>query len=176
MKKILFLTRNALRSNISTGNTINNIFNFIDKKFLFNIYCRDEIPDLNICSKYFCISENNLIHLKKNVGKKVNINEFNSEDLDTAQESSKLYNNFKRRRLTIFLWIRELIWSSSRWKNKQLDDFLDECQPDIIYMPIYDCFYMHKVLYYIKKKTNAKILLFSGDDFYCSEKIQKSIP
>lgn len=175
MKKILFLTRNALRSNISTGNTINNIFNFIDKKFLFNIYCRDEIPDLDICSKYFCISESELMHFKKNVGKEININGLKTKDFDTAKESKKIYNTYKKRRLTIFLWLRELIWASNSWKSKQLNNFLYESKPDIIYMPIYDCFYMHRVLYYIKKKTNAKILLFSGDDFYCSKKTQKSI-
>ena len=40
---------------------------------------------------------------------------------------------------------REILWSVSKWKNNKLKEFIIDFNPDIIYMPVYDCFYTHNI-------------------------------
>lgn len=170
-KRILFISRTALKSNTSAGNTTQNLFSFCNKEECANIYCREEIPNIDMCQKYYCISENQLIKgvfNNSHVGKEFSFQQIDSLGI-SEDEEKKRYDAMKKHRLIIFLWIRELIWciTKKKWNNKELRKFVKEFSPEIIYMPVYDCFYMHKLLYEIKRYSpNAKILLYSGDDMY----------
>lgn len=169
-KRILFITRTALKSDTSTGNTTEALFSFCKKDYCRNIYCRNEIPNINLCDSYFCISESELLNgicNDKEEGKVFRFEDINNLGIDETIEHNR-YNFFKKYRSFIFLWARELVWeiSKKKWQSNILRQYLHDFAPDILYMPIYDCFYMHKLLHYIKQVTEAKIVLYTGDDFY----------
>lgn len=167
--KILLITRTALKSETSTGNTVNYLFSWAKKEDLSNVYFRTEMPNMDFCSSYYCIPETELIRYffkRKNVG--FNFVFDSSKDLSVEEEKEKqMYNRFKRKRLFVSLWAREVLWSltAKKWK-KGLIEYIKQVKPDCVYMPIYDCFYMHKILAIIKKAFNIKIVLYSGDDFF----------
>lgn len=178
MKRILFLTRTALKSNTSTGNTTYNLFSFYDKDNCISVYCRDEVPNIDLCKEYYCISERELINgfcTRDFVGKIFSFENIDTLNIDESIEKAR-YDTMKKYRLYIFLWIRELIWffTKRKWENSNLKKFVTDFKPDIIYMPIYDCFYMHILLYKLVKWTNAKVLLNSGDDIYSFNKYRLS--
>lgn len=170
MKKVLLLTRNALKSNTSAGSTTHNIFSFYNNDDCASLYCRDELPDINMCSRFYYISEKELIHGffdNKEVGLSFKYEDKELLNIPEAEERKK-YDSMKKHRLYVFLWLRDLVWglTSRKWNNTRLRAFLDDFSPEIIFMPIYDSLYMHRLLYKIKNYTNAKLLLYSGDDVY----------
>ncbi len=172
--RILVITRGCWDKSNNTGNTMDNIFGNFENCEIYNLYFRTELPKDNPCKKIFQISEQQLV---KNILKKKPCGKYvsNSSEKDSdANIEAKMYNQARKRKLTIFSLFRELIWSLGKWKNSNLDNFLDEVKPDIVFMPVYNCWYPHKVLNYIKKKTNAEIVLFHADDNYTLKQISFS--
>lgn len=170
MKRILFLTRNALKSNTNVGDTPHNLFSFYDKRNCASVYCREELPNIDMCDSFYCISENELV---KNILKNVQVGKsFSFQEIETLgvseTDEKRRYDSMKKHRFTVFLWARECIWalSKNKWDNESFAHFISDFEPEIIFMPIYDCFYMHYILYNIQRISGAKILLYSGDDVY----------
>jgi hypothetical protein len=161
--KILTLSVNAWNDTYCTGNTFSNFLGRFSEDNIANIFCRNEVPSNNICKLYFKITENDI--LLNLVDKKHKAGYIYTYKRDISN-GTNIYNFFKHIRPTFFLFIRELLWSFGTWKNNDLDNFLLDFKPDIIYMHGHLGYYMHKLLWYCKKKTNAKIVLFFGDDMY----------
>lgn len=176
-RKVLVLTRNAWNNNNCTGNTLSNFFNGWSQDCIANAFFRAESIDNPVCTKYFRVTEQELVRNIKNpslgVGEAFTYHSVATSEVmrcvasDEDEKSSKvLYGFFARHRLTVALWVRDMLWAVGRWKNQCFDEFLKEFSPDIIYMPCYDSVYMHRILWYVAKKTHARIVLFTGDDTY----------
>ena len=164
--RILVLTRGCWDKSNNTGNTMDNFFGSFKDAEIHNLYFRSEIPKNNPCKTIFQISEQQLIKnilKRKSCGKRVENSETND---DSAQKEAQMYSSAKKTNLTILSYARELVWMMGKWKNSQLDEYLAEVDPEIVFMPVYNCWYPHKVLRYIKKRTNAKVVLFHADDNY----------
>lgn len=164
--RILVLTRGCWDKSNNTGNTMDNFFGRFKDAELHNLYFRSELPKTNPCKTIFQISEQQLIKnilKRKPCGKRI---ENSDIDDDSAKKEIQMYNGAKKANLTILSYARELVWVMGKWKNCQLDNYLVEVNPDIVFMPVYNCWYPHKVLKYIKKKTNAEVVLFHADDNY----------
>ncbi|MBR6601887.1 MAG: hypothetical protein IKK87_08610 [Bacteroidaceae bacterium] len=171
--RILTISVNAWSNTIATGNTFSNFFsNISEKDEIANIYCRNEKIDNNICSRYFRITEReilkSLLHFKP-VGvsfSRDEIPEISVSDLSILATNNSQGNALRKKRPALLLLARELIWSINTWRNKKLKKFLDDFKPDIIYMHGHGNWYTHNILWFCKKYTGAKLALFSGDDVY----------
>ena len=169
--RVLVLSRSSWDDTNNTGNTLSNLFKNWDKENIANLYCRDELPNNKICSKYFKISESLLF---KKLIRKTEVAGFkhgfeyisqpgvaNEKNIRTEKN---MYNFFRKNRWHIFLWLRELLWKIVNWKTTELKKFISDFQPDIIYSPSYDSFYMHSLLYFVKENSAAKVVYFHCDD------------
>lgn len=165
--KVLLVSRNAWDN--KTGNTLSNFFQDFESEQLAQIYCRDELPDNDMCKKYFCISEKKLIKsliTRKSAGNVITDYEIsnNVELQKAAKAGNEFYNVFRHYRFTLLLWFRELIWFFGVWKSKELEDFIHDFNPDVIYTDSYDTFYTYRLLNYVKKISNAPYVMFHCDD------------
>jgi len=164
--KILLISINAWTEDISTGNTFSNFFSGWNKKNIAQIYCREEMPKNDICEKYYRMSESQIIRYfktKKPIGKSFKLNS-NIEVKKTENKEKQIYKSARKVRLTLFVMLRDFLWRIAPWKNDSLKKFLDEFQPDVIYMHSHRALYMHMLFAYIAKYTGAKCILFVGDD------------
>ncbi len=171
--RILTISLNAWNEKLATGNSFSNFFaNLGPSDKIANIYCRNELVDNKLCDCYFRITEidilKGIMHLSS-CGKEYNPLEL--KEMDVRKQSILASNNpkgnkLRRKRPASLLFIREFIWSLGTWKNNRLKNFLDDFKPDIIYMHGHTNWYMHKLLWFCKKYTGAKVALFSGDDIF----------
>ncbi len=164
--RILVLTRGCWDKNNNTGNTMDNFFSGFKDAEIHNLYFRAELPANNPCKSIYQISEQQLI---KSIFKRKPCGKFvsNVDKSNQAQNSeTRMYDTAKKMNLTLFGYARELIWMLGKWKSKKFEEYLTNLNPDIVFMPVYNCWYPHKVLEYIKKKTNAEVVLFHADDNY----------
>lgn len=168
--KILILTLNAWNNSNSTGNTISNLFKGIQKENIANIYCRSEKINNNICDNYFRITEKDILFNffnKSSCGTLLTNKHFKESNLDTNILGKNKTGNFLRKhRLSLLLFLRELIWATNIWKNKKLKTFISDFNPDIIYMHGHCNLYMHNILEYCRQISGAKTVIYWGDDMY----------
>ncbi len=174
LMNILVVSRSSWSNNNNTGNTLSSIFGNLNGVTVDNIYFRSDIPNNNICRSIYQISEQKII--KSLLNRKPVGSVINADSQNTSEENKEvnLYNSAKRTKSYFPWFIREFFWFFGSWKNKALDEYLASVSPDIVFMPVYGCWYPHRVLAYIKKRTNAKIVLYHADDNYTMKQFRFS--
>lgn len=169
--RILVITQSAWNVTSSTGNTISNLFSGLSEEDeVANIFCRDEAIDNAVCKQYFKVTENDILHnllTPRKCGREIHLNDTKVKLVSNVlTKNSKVGADIYRRRYTSFLLLREMIWSLPVWRNRKLKQFLLDFSPDCIYMHGHYNLYMHKLLDYCARVTNAKIAMYWGDDMY----------
>jgi hypothetical protein len=169
--KILVLTRSPWDDTNSTGNTMTNFWSGWDSNNIANIYCRAAKPHNDVCIYYYSISEQDLIKsiFKRHysAGRAFNWDTTNKSDVHNkdVKNEERLYDYFRQNSFVLAQWGRELLWKLGRWKNDDLNKFLTDFKPDVIFVPCFATLYTHELLWYIQEKTNAKVVLFHADDY-----------
>jgi len=171
-KRILILSRTPWRDDNSFGSSFSNIFGGINDIEIANIYCGQGTPKTMVATKFFQINEKmilrNLFNKKNKVGIDLSmktLSDFSTEQIFNKKEQ-KLFNYFQKNRLLIFFWVRDIIWMLGRWKTKELNNFIDDFKPDLIFLPIYYWPYMNKIGLYVKKYSGKKMVGYISDDNY----------
>ena len=170
LPKLLVITINAWSDQNSTGNTISNHFGNWDSTKLSNIYLRDEEIDNDCCDTYFKICEKDIANSffsKRGMGSEVEYLKTNkSNSIPKILKTSKMKSFLIRIRPTIILLLRELFWKIGFRNKTNLNIFLKKNTPEIIHMHCSSLIYGHRMLHYCHKETNAKVVLFFGDEIY----------
>ncbi len=132
-----------------------------------NICIRDEIPDNDICSKYFQISESKIIkslfNRKIKTGQEISTQKSPAAS-DTLQEHNERYEKMTKHRRYSMLLMRELIWKLGKWNTKELRDFIDDFQPDIILHGMEGYVHLNRIIEFAAKRTGAKAIGYIMDD------------
>ena len=169
-KKVLVVGINPWIDN--TGiNTLIDFFDGWEKENLAHIYTREKLPYTHICENFFRISEpkvlKSVVRRSTKTGERV-YNEKTDENFSVNVHYRKPASDLKR-------LLREIIWKFGKWKTPELDKFLDEFSPDVLFFPVYSNVYMTRLQNYIAKKTKKPVILYSSDDNYSYKAIQKNL-
>jgi len=169
---VLVISNAVLRNDNGFGNTFANIFRDIPGVELASIYCRSGVPEPGICNRYFKITPSmllrNLINKNNKAGEEVAPRTFTRDDCVVQNKcvTRSLVWFARTRRWQVFFWLRELIWKLGCWKCPELDKFIRDAEPDLIFLPLYDCYYTNDIGLYVKERTGAEIVLYAPDDVY----------
>ena len=172
-KRILIISRTPWDNNNSFGNSFSNIFGGINSFEYANIYCGIGEVNNNLVKKYYSINEKklfkNLISKKNKSGKAFFLDKKIQEDnlsVINLKKQNKALNFFRKNRFLIFFWIRDLIWLIGRWKSKELKEFINDFDPDLIFLPIYYWPYMNRIGLFTKDFSRKKMVGYISDDNY----------
>ena len=164
--KILIVSNSPWRNDNSFGNSFSNIFQGMDDLVIANVYLKYGIPDNNVVSEYYQITEkyllNNLINRKNKSGRVLKT--FQKEENDEL--GNKQFNKAKKYKSVWLFWIRALIWKIGRWKSKEFVNFIDEFNPDLLFIPVYYSHYIHDINLFIKERLNIPAVGYVSDDVY----------
>ena len=159
--RILVITYLPWRNDVSVGNSYSNIFKKMEDRIEFaHIYFRDDVPNNSFVHRYFHVSEKELarsIWNRQPVGCK-----FYLENPQSGQkrEFSSGYNKIRRLRWELFLLARDMIGRMGKWKSDELDDFVLDFKPDLIfgtlgYVPV-----INQMMIYLKTKFNIPLVTY----------------
>lgn len=181
--KVLIITRSPWDNSNSEGNTLTNLFSGWESDDIANLYCRVAYPNNTVCHKYFSISEKkmfkSIFKKKYRTGNAFNWDSkskiLNPESSNDVENENILYSFFRRNSFVLALWARELLWKLGKWKSSDLEQFIIDFKPDVIFTLCPYNNYIHRILWYIKEKTNAKVVLFHVDDYLTTNNLIGSL-
>ena len=78
---------------------------------------------------------------------------------------SVLYGTFRGSGHLTSQVARELIWSSNLWHSEDLDSFLVDFAPAVVFMPAFGVIYPYRVLNHILDSTKSALALLHADDY-----------
>ena len=177
MPKVLVISTNAWRDN--TGiNTLIEFFKCWDSERLAQIYTKSALPNTSVCKKFFQISENAVMKsvIKRGTvtGKEV-YNESGKSDSNEAKQEQKIYSSYKGSGVRFILGImREIVWKLGKWHTKELDEFIESFDADVLYIPVYPTIYMGRIQKYVIKKTGKPVVSYLADDNYTYKSVGKN--
>ena len=171
--RVLVITRGSWSKNNNTGNTIENLFSLLPECDFFNLALKDECINSDVCQRFFVISEKNMCTRigTKNIGREI----VTQENKNLAKKNFSIYSYANTKYSSVILKIiREIFWKTGRWKTDSLNCYLKEINPDIVFMPTFNCWYPYDVLKYVANRTHAKVILFHADDYLSIPKYTSS--
>ena len=168
--KVLVVGINPWRDN--TGiNTLINFFEGWDKASLAHIYTRAGLPNTRICDRFFRISEPRVLRSLLKRGIKTGEVVSNSSEETARAEGDKLY---KKKRGYLTSLCRETVWLFGKWKTRELNEFIDGYDADVLFFPVYSNVYMCRLQNYIADRLKKPVILFSSDDNYSYKSVPKT--
>lgn len=162
--RILFISCSPWRDDNNIGNTYTNIFKGIDDLEIAHICCGGGSPSSDFVKKHFHISEKAL--LLNLIDRKISTGTLAKEDAKYLDNlgGKRFFNFMRKTRFQIFFWIRELIWLIGRWKSKELDQFIEEFNPDLLFVTFLDNIYLNRLILYVKEKCKKPLAVYAWDD------------
>ncbi len=162
---ILIISYEAWRDTNNGGNVLSNMFSAFSDADIAQIYCCGEQPQNSLCRKYFQISDSMLLTEEK--GHRLEIRDYGVDDIC---QSDVVENKIKNSIPGVFkeasLLVREFLWSIFNWKTKELENFIKEFNPDIIFAPCYSYFHVSKLALYAKSVAQCPMISYISDDNY----------
>lgn len=165
-KRILVISGEAWRDEDNGGNVLSNLFAPLRDEFEFaQIYCSPAEPNNAVCTKYYHLSELQMLHSVFRFRKFGCYfqTDANKED-NPSQTNENFRQEYKRFRWWILFFIRDLLWYVSRWRTKELNNFIKEFNPDIIFAPMYGGCFMHFIDRYVFKISHKRVISYVSDD------------
>lgn len=174
--KILVLSDVPWSKNNSFGNSFSSIFEGIEDLEVANIACRPGIPDSGLVKRYYQVTEKSLLINLKNkrhpAGAEIALKGDSAKIAVMEDIRGRTFGSKKR--WQILFWLRDLIWFLGHWQSPELDQFLDDFKPDLIFQPVYFSSYLNDMAQYIKKYTMAPMIGYISDDNYTLKQISFS--
>lgn len=168
--KILICTVESWNSKIG-ANTFSSLFANYPAENLANLYIQEALPDSDVCSRYFQISEQKVIRSLVKPGLKTgrevaSCQQMTPEDTRILEKATALYNKNRKKRSYFKLGVREFFWKVGRWRTPELNDFLDSFQPDIVVFGMDGRIHFNRICRYIIRRTGAKAVGYFLDDTF----------
>jgi len=169
-KKILIISGESWRDESNGGNVLSNLFGSFTEDYEFaQIFTNPNLPSNKICTKYFHISEGEVVkaflknkpfgyelNQKKEKEKRKNV-------IDKVPETN-MFSVIKKIKLPILYTIQDFIWRFSKWKTPELKNFILDYNPDIIFAPMYYSLFLHRIDRYVAELTHKKLISYVSDD------------
>lgn len=171
---MLLLVAEPWRKDDGGGNTIDNFFSGMDAEFA-QVYCSAQIPINTCCRKYYQITDGMVIRNffnRKPVGRILSEQDYgrqkaeDEELLEQEKRERHMLDIFRNIRLQMFLLAKAVVWRYSKWKTPELERFIKEFDPDVIYAPCYAFPFMLELTKYVKELTGKRVVSWSADDNY----------
>lgn len=146
------------------------IFSRWDKDKLALVYARAELPNTQYCDRFFRINENAMVKSMFNRKVKTSSVVHNSDkavidsEAQELEKEKKRYRNTSKRRNWFMVYARELVWKFGKWKTAELKKFIDDFDPDIVFIPLDSNMYMIRLYRFIAHYSKKPVVSYITDD------------
>lgn len=160
--RLLIIGNCCLSDSTSNGRTLKNFLIGWPKEKIAQFCIHFDKPDFSICDRYYCISDRDALNAFRFKGAK------NGTDLpDEAQVTApQAPSGQKVSRNALSAYLREIVWSSRRWRGSHFKKWVDDFSPELVLLQAGDCGFMCRLALEISKKHNAPIVIYNSEAYY----------
>ena len=166
--KVLIISNNPISVTTNNGKTISSFFGNFNINSLAQIYFRDYgIPDYKRCTSYFRINEFDIIKSKVfNKAYATNLNNY-----DSSLINCNFFINYRILKLfSIFHLLRNFIWLFFNKNDKNLNKWLKNEKPDLIFFVAGGDKFAHDFALFIKQLIKKPLFVYFTDDYILNYK------
>lgn len=161
--KILLLSHNSLGSSTNMGITARSLLKGFNDDELCQIFIRGDVGERPKVSSLF-LSEKLLI---KSIITRKSYWVNPERDLEGKENNRSVSISVKKRNVNKLI-VREAIWKLGKWKSKNLDAWLIDQSPKVIFLMPGDSAFIYSLAEYLSKKFSIPVVCYFGDDYTSS--------
>lgn len=172
--RILIIAANALSKTSNNGKTYRSFIQAIDKSDVAQFYTgSNEYPDESCCLSFYRITDLQLFKGLLKFWRPISNSHKNLlESIENkgfgGLQTSKGVNTLKKQSKNLS-YIRDFLWSSNKWDNKELNNWLKEFKPTHIFAVLGGSISLHKVARKISKRYNIPLSVYFTDDYVLND-------
>jgi hypothetical protein len=165
--RVLVVSINAWREG-SGIRTLMDLFRHWGVDRLAQLYTRSALPDTQICRRFFRISEDAVMRsvLLRRTETGMDIRGVPSGSRAEGVTSSAETSRYRLGHSFILTIARDLVWLSGVWKSPALDHFLEDYDPEVLFLPVYPTLYMGWIQLHVLRRTGRPAVCYITDDNY----------
>lgn len=159
----------------SFGSTYESIFSALEGIEVINIYCNTGTPESQLVKRVFQIDESMLLRsiIRPTVGVGRELPSNPDRGRATPQQGVSVLERLlaagRARRFSFYglaLMARSVIWRFGRWRSAELNAFLLDSRPDLIFVPVYSASHMNRLVHHAKETLSIPMVGYVSDDVY----------
>jgi glycosyltransferase involved in cell wall biosynthesis len=171
LPRVLVISHNVFSTTSNMGKTLSAFFAGWDSDKLAQLYFHSEVPNSLICKNYYRITDFDLlksIFKRQDVGDILTDNDICENRANTRTDKgikSDIYQ-FGRKRKPYMYCGRNLLWRLGKWHTPQLEEWIDQFNPQIIFFAAGDYIFSFEIALTIAQSQNIPIVVYFCDDYY----------
>lgn len=171
--KVLIISHNPITAQSNMGKTFLTLFSSFAKDELCQIYIYPTIPNQSKCGSYYRMTDKDMLGWllkRKKIGRVISQEQVCEEaGIFEVPQDEALYRN-PSNKSPIRRILRDLVWKLAKWKNAQLNGWLEQEKPDCIFVaPGVACF-LYDIALYVSKRLNIPIVTYICDEYFFVKK------
>ncbi len=159
-KRVLILSNECLSTVTSNGRTLSNFLVGYPKDCLAQFSVQSIQPDFERCDNYFCVTDKDALNAcikGKRVGRKV---------VPAPDGTSKSTPPRAMKRNAWTMLMRDLVWSTGRWKKGGFWSFVEGFRPEVLLLQAGDCAFMFRLARKLAEKYKIPLVIFNSEGYY----------
>ncbi|MBE6927223.1 MAG: glycosyltransferase [Ruminococcaceae bacterium] len=159
-KRILILSNECLSKSTSNGRTLSNFLVDYPKECLAQFSVQSVQPNFERCDRYFCVTDKDALNALikgKRVGRIIK---------PAADGTSKPTPPRTIKRTAWTMLMRDLVWSTGRWKKGGFWKFVEDFRPEVLLLQAGDCAFMFSLARKLSKKHKIPLVIYNSEAYY----------
>ncbi len=162
------------------GKTLSMYFDGWGMSDIAQLYVCDEVPnDDSTCVNYYRVTDKEALFsiVKRNSGRRFSKLDIDKNLKDVRKTTGVTYNiSQKARKRTAKVYLaRNLLWRLAKWDTKKLWQWVDDFDPEAIFLASGDYSFIYNIALKIAKRKNVPLYVSCVDDFYLYNKNEGSL-
>ena len=139
LPKILVVSHNSFSAVQNNGKTLQALFEGWPSDRIAQLFFHDEVPNFEVCKNFFRITDADvfraIIRNNGNCGQNVKESKVIKKTINVSKGISfqNLFKLMAKYKLEVMYLLRDLIWSSNRWKTNKFLEWLDRFSPEVVF-------------------------------------------
>lgn len=169
--RVLVISHNVFSPSTAMGRTLKEFFVGWDNQCIAQLYFHSEVPTDIVCENYFRITDVDVvksIFSRKPFSKKFPKTEIQLSRVNPRTDTSILsaIYQYSRKRTSLIYLLRNLIWKLGVWQSRDLEAWIENFDPQIIFFASGDYSFSYDITYKIAKNRNIPVITYCCDDYY----------
>ena len=167
--KALIISHNPITTQNNMGKTFLTLFSCFEREELCQLYIYPTLPNVDRCASFYRVTDKevlrSLLRWKRPGGEIDPSRICQSEGLYENAEDESFYRS-KKNKSPVRRMLRDAMWRMSGWYSPALRTWLDEQQPDCIFVAPGVAKFLYDIALKIAKKRDIPVITYICDEYY----------
>ncbi len=173
--RVLIVSNRPFNDKGASGNSLASYFKRWHPDALAELYFHAELPSgpmSHRCRRYYRITDFDALRsvlYRRPCGQVVSNVDIAGASVEGGSGPSRLQERvyeFGRKKHPSMMLLRDAIWRAARWRTGELNAWLDDFSPEVVFLVGGEYMYSYDIAAYVATRCAVPLVVFMGDDWY----------